>query len=339
MSNRPLHDDLQALGAVLDAVPVPSTLRRHVLEAARGPRRSSRTRVWIPIASFALGVALAWWWLPRAVPASPPSEVPPAPVAMTPNPSASPLATPASRDACAVTLSGALAEVAAPCRLRLDEIGVEVEVWADAQLARRDRTIVLLAGAASFDVRPVGDAPPVEVDVGAGRVRVIGTRFEIQNLGPRGHLDLIHGRVEFVDGAEVHEVLPGQRFSWDRRPAEPARAPDLPVPAPRPATPAQRQKPSQPAAAVDLGELLDQVARLRHAGDYDDAERLLLGSMAAVRDPDTLEVLSFELGTLLELHGDDATACAHWRSHLRRFTKGSSRARAGDHLARLDCGD
>mgnify|MGYP000010441247 CR=1 FL=1 len=35
MSNRPLHDDLQALGAVLDAVPVPSTLRRHVLEAAR----------------------------------------------------------------------------------------------------------------------------------------------------------------------------------------------------------------------------------------------------------------------------------------------------------------
>jgi hypothetical protein len=334
------REDFDALARALDRVAPPPALRQRVLASAHA--RPRRARPWLlPTLAFASGVLVAWWLVPRDEPAAAPG-----PVASTPSIEVAPAVV--ATDACAPALGTGLAEVAAPCRVDLDALGVVVDVWATAQLAVRDRTLVLAEGSASFDVAPVGDRPPIEVDVGVGRVRVLGTRFEIQNVGERGHIDLVHGRVEFhADGGKVHVVQPGTRFSWDRRPRAPAEpeaevepeatpenSPTPPDPGPRrDAAPAARR----PASAIDVSALLDEVARHRAAGGYDLARDLLRDAIDRIADEGTVEVLSFELGTVLELGATAEQACDHWRGHAARVPNGTSARRTASRRARLGC--
>lgn len=333
------REDFDALARALDRVAPPPALRQRVLASAHV--RPRRARPWLfPALAFASGMLVAWWLVPRAEPA-------PVPVASTPSIEVAPAVV--ATAACAPALGTALAEVAAPCRVDLDALGVVVDVWATAQLAVRDRTLVLAEGSASFDVAPVGDRPPIEVDVGVGRVRVLGTRFEIQNVGERGHIDLVHGRVEFhADDGVVHVVQPGTRFSWDRRPrapVEPEVPPEpeaLPQNSTAPPDRGPRRDASEPAArrptaAIDVSALLDEVARRRAAGEYDDARDLLRGAIDRIADEGTVEVLSFELGTVLELGATADQACDHWRGHAARFPNGTSARRTASRRARLGC--
>jgi hypothetical protein len=336
--NGSLNEELRALALALDAIEPPPSLRRRVIEGDTAKARSRMRAPWLPLVAFAAGVALTLWLgrgesssATSAAVATTPSAVAPAPChdGMGPTPVA----------------------VVAPCRVELAEIGVVVDVWSTARLSVRGRSIAMPEGAASFEVEPVGDAPPVEIDVGAGRVRVLGTRFEIQNTGALGHLDLIRGRVEFhgVDG-RVRPVTPGERLSWDRHHDAPAAEgpaaipPDLhggpateapPNDRPRPAVAESQPMPTD--AGPDVDAVLEEVARLRHAGEHGEAESRLRELSARVDDRRTKEVLSFEIGTLIELAGADERACEHWRAHLEGFPGGRSSVRVADHRERLGC--
>lgn len=357
MSEASIHEDLRALARTLDRVSPPAELRGRVLDAAM-PTSARPQRRWVaPALAFASGVLVT---LALRATTSSSAVSDPHPVA---------IATPASgaRATCDPALGTEPAAIASPCRFDVEEIGVGLDVWTPARLARTGRRLVLVEGSVTFDVEPVGDAPPIEIDVGAGIVRVLGTRFDIQNTGDTGHLDLIHGRVEFHDRAGgVREVIPGVRLSWDRRadttpPSVPAHATapldaprppsaTLDVPAPdtgsptrprsgRPRVPAPpTTHPDTEATTDDLEALLDAVARHRLAGEHAEAEALLRDALARIDVASTAEVLSFELGTLLELAEGAPRACEHWRAHADRFAGGSSRARVAAHRVQLGCG-
>jgi hypothetical protein len=331
-------EQLHALASALDRVAPPADLRHRVIKAAAARRMPPRRGWMVPVLAFAAGVLATWWLVPRSTTATP------EPVTAVAIPIAEPatVVAPSVAAECARPLDAEPVAIAAPCRFEIAELGVVVDVWDAARMSRRGRTLVLDHGAVTFDVAPVGEQPPIEVDVGAGSVRVIGTRFEIQSSGARGHLDLIHGRVQFHgrDGV-VHEVEAGTRFSWARdeashaAPAEPAPA-TAPRRAPAGKSTAVESPTVESPAVDDLQALLDQVARRRLAADYREAEALLRGALARIGNEGTAEVLSFELGTVLEL-GAPARACEHWRAHARRFVGGTSMRRTSTHLARLEC--
>ncbi|HWB78272.1 MAG TPA: FecR domain-containing protein [Nannocystaceae bacterium] len=319
-----MREDLRALAGALDRVEPPSSLRHRVLAGRRDDARASGPRFAIVMLALAAGVLIGWVLFAR--PAPTPAE------ATMPEVAARPEATPVRTD-CPRTLGTEAVAVARGCRIELADLGVIVDVWDASQLARDGRVLALPEGSASFEVAAVGAAPAIEVDVGAGRVRVLGTRFEIQNRGDTGHLDLIHGRVEFVakDG-DVRMVSPGERMSWARTQLPAA----IEVPAPTPID-KPRVTPSKPSTPVelDLDDALEQVARMRHAGDFTGAEALLRRTLRGVEDGRAREVLSFEIGTIIEAAGETDRACAHWREHERFGER--AHQRAATHRERLAC--
>ena len=321
-----IREDLRALAGALDRVEPPSSLRHRVIEGRRSDARAAGPRFAIVMLALAAGILIGWALFARRTPT--PSE------AVVPEVAVAPERAPVHTD-CPRTLGTQAIAVARGCRIELADLGVIVDVWDASQLARDGRVLALPEGSASFEVAPVGASPPIEVDVGVGRVRVLGTRFEIQNRDDTGHLDLIHGRVELIlrDG-DAREAVPGERISWSRT-AVPA-AIDVPAPTPPPIE-RPRVTPSKPGAPVelDLDGALEQVARLRHAGDYAGAEALLRRTLRSVSDAHAREVLSFEIGTVVELAGETDRACAHWREHERFGERATQRAAA--HRERLAC--
>jgi hypothetical protein len=352
MTDHPLHSRLRALAEALDAERPAPELRRRIVDPADPRETTGASPRWIPIVAFVAGVLVTWFVLAMR-PNPPPESLPK--VAIENGARSADTAEPERR--CAPMIGVDVVAVDAGCRLDVPELGVVIDVWEPARLARSGRTIAMPEGAATFEVATVGTESPIEVDVGPGRVRVLGTRFEIQNVGDVGHLDLIRGRVAFVSGDEdPRQVAPGERVSWSRVAALPraidpqeddaveTEAEPIGETARSREASANERGAGDPAPSVapdpsapDLDDVLERVARLRHAGEYAEARELLGAAMKLTESAHAREVLSFEIGTLLDLEHDPTQACDHWRAHIERFAGGRTIERAHAHADRLEC--
>lgn len=231
-------------------------------------------------------------------------------------------------------------------RCRLVSAAMVVETWDETHLRDGAEGLSLLSGHALFEVGKVAaGAPPVRVEVSHGRIEVLGTRFTVEQGAGGGHVDLFEGRIRFVSVRREVDVWPGQRLGWGDR-AQPVRVADLPIPAPAPEagapdvepavkTPARPRPRSEktPSASAVIAE----VASLRAQKRWRDAAGVLRRALRGRWDDRTAEVLSYELGRLLErqLH-DREGACAHWRAHAERFGRGRYADAVRDAIARCE---
>ncbi|MCX4246450.1 FecR domain-containing protein [Paraliomyxa miuraensis] len=78
------------------------------------------------------------------------------------------------------------------------------------------------------------------------------------------------------------------------------------------------------ATADDATALIDEVGRLRAQGRYGDAAEVLRRAERTRHwDARTAQVLSYELGEIIERHlGDRQAACEHWARHAERWPQG-----------------
>jgi hypothetical protein len=346
---------LRELDAALAAVPLPTGLHARIVASAeaRAGRRHLGVALVVATAAVVLAFALGRRWSPAETedavahdtPAAPAIAVAPAVVTEPPIVAAAP--TIATRwdgrleaePACSLDGDATLS-VRGDCRLHLREPSLSIDVWGAATLTSAGHGVRVVDGVALFHVdRVAAGEPRVRVEVAAGAIEVIGTRFVVTQRGDGGHVDLLEGAIAFVDrdGAE-HPVAPGQRLGWDatRVLAEAAALPEAIPGAPPAATPTRPlAKPAH--APVDVDAALERVAGLRRAGRYDDAIAELVRVRRSVDDPVVAEVLSFEEGTLRTRADRPDEVCAYWRGHLARFGAGDHAASIREHMASAGC--
>ena len=213
-----------------------------------------------------------------------------------------------------------------------------VQTWDTARLELQPRTVAVRHGQAMFDVGKIdAGEETIKVSVSHGTIEVLGTRFTVAQDEQGGTVDLFEGRIRFhhvpADGRAPVDIHPGQRYAWgERAAAEPIQPeteaePDLVIvtddDADEPAQPAKHsrhvRKPKQP----DADAIIAEVTALRGAGRYDAAARRLRQALQLRWDRRTGQVLSYELGQILERHlGDTRAACKHWAKHRRRYPEG-----------------
>jgi hypothetical protein len=335
-----LPDRMRALDDRLAEVPLPPALERRVM-ASIAERSGSAPRMLVAAAVLA-AVVLAFVLGQRMRPnADRPGASPSTPVATAPVGEAPVRPIPQRAWDGALTLDPAC--VVAPiddvlaidsgCRMTLATPALAMETWSSTRIARARDGVRVLAGEIQFAVEPVAPGDPrVRVEVDAGAIEVIGTRFAIVQDDTRGHVDLLEGAIRFVDreGGE-HAVVAGRRLQWSDGHLVVPSAPAAPSGA-RPTTPA--------SAALDLDGTLDSVAALRRAGRHREAVDVLHRARRQLGDGAGAEILSFEEGTLREhLAGGtgSGTMCAFWRGHLARFPAGDYTEAVRGRLARAGC--
>lgn len=269
--------------------------------------------------------------------------------------------------ACESRHVGRALELGGGCVVQMDGLDAEIHTWSGARLERDDAGLRVLEGEVLLDVAPVRTGGPVRVHVSHGTIEVLGTRFRIVQGPDGGSVELLEGKIRFVEASgEVSVLAPGERLDWGQAPGGPGGAasptPDsttgeipaepVPVQTPdavetdaAPPPPVQRPARSRTAArtrrpVVDPAEVIAQVARLRAAGHYDAAADLLTRAMRDQPHTRTKEVFSYELGTILARHlgtvGRDA-ACTHWTRHLERFGQGRYGRAIDRSRSRLGC--
>lgn len=315
---------------------------RRVLERAT-PRR------WLPALTFAAGAALVMAVVGSGVHR-------PAPAVEEPN------ATP--RMLGAWTVEGADCREAFEAgdavlrgRCRLLSATMSIETWDEARLHDGPHGVRVLHGAALFSVEKVAPgASPVRVEVSHGAIEVLGTRFTVEQAADGGHVDLFEGRIRFVDEHGSTEVQPGQRLGWGARAPTPERVPGDPparetaavvdagadgraAEASGDAASAVEPRDRPSTRPADAARIIERVATLRARGQYRAAATVLRRALRRPWERRTAEVLSYELGRILERQlDDDEAACAHWRRHEARFGWG----RYADAVARglqRSCGE
>lgn len=158
--------------------------------------------------------------------------------------------------------------------------------------------------------------------------------------------DLVAEAVEAGEAAEAGEVaeVAEAAGSRDAAPVSP-RAESRPSvgrrPARKPAThSAPEARPTPSGSSDEAAAIIEEVARLRAQGRYADAASVLRRANKARRwDRRTAQVLSYELGEIIERHLDDtAAACKHWARHQARFRGGRYARAITAAQERLDCG-
>lgn len=335
-----VREHLQAIDAHLAATPPSSALKERIAESigARGVRTSTR-KIVLAVAAVAL---LAFVVGRRTAPRSERAAVEPTPTIAT----ASPLkpSTPVRTywgerltvdHACDVREQGEVISIASGCRLRSSEPPLTLEVWSDSRIARAEHGVRVLDGFVAFAVDPVpAGAPRTRVEVAAGAIEVIGTRFVVVQHGDDGHVDLLEGSIELVtDGGDSRSVEQGRRLSWSAGVVEPS-----PIAAAAVGPSSPRPKPNV-TNADDLDAKLEQIASLRRSGRYSEAIAILKRARRTVTDPVVAEVLSYEEGTLRMRDDSSAEICAYWRGHLARFGSGKNDASIRGHMTTASCDD
>jgi hypothetical protein len=209
--------------------------------------------------------------------------------------------------------------------LTLREGGLKLRAEKPTRLAAAPEGVRVVAGEVRVEVAKVSPDQVVKVWVSHGAIEVHGTRFTVVQDEASGQVTLHEGRITFrsVDG-RLAPVLPGATLRWPL-PEPPATAEAAPAPAPREV---RRAEPS------DARKVLERVASLRARKAYDEAANELRGALSTSLKPESRELLSYELGSILTHHLREAPkACAHWKAHLSRFPKGP---RAADAKAARD---
>lgn len=84
--------------------------------------------------------------------------------------------------------------------------------------------------------------------------------------------------------------------------------------------------------------MIEAAERLRRSGRYAEAASTLRDALKRRWPTRTADVLSYELGRLLERRvRDREAACEHWRGHLERFANTRYRTRIERSLTALSC--
>ena len=108
----------------------------------------------------------------------------------------------------------------------------------------------------------------------------------------------------------------------------------------------RRREPDEPDDATpsagtreEATAIIDAVTRLRAQGRYAEAADVLRRADRERRwDARTAQVLSYELGEIIERHlGDREAACAHWARHAERWASGRYARAVGAAQERLGC--
>lgn len=344
---------LQAHDRMLRGAVMPAGAKHRIAArlAAEASARSGHRR-WIPILAFAAGAALV-----LAVVAmrfhEPTSGLEAVPAGAAPETVAS-YAVQGSE--CVTGREGSATSLAGECRL----VGrnLTIQTWDNVQITPGARTVTLAQGQATFDVERVpAGAEPVRVVVSHGTVEVLGTRFTIDQGDAGGTVDLFEGHIRFHPAdpsLSPVDIQPGQRYAWGDRAApnqglsgagtvskEPPQSEDEAVDVrgdelselseieatlhvTQDAQPVRvRHQARRRRGAEDADALVDSVTKLRAAGRYAEAVHTLRRALRSKWAPRTRQVLSYELGQLLDRHTDDASAaCAHWQTHQRQFPAG-----------------
>ncbi|WAS91216.1 FecR family protein [Nannocystis punicea] len=313
-----------------DMSPLASERVRQAL-ARHAQARSLRARLrWWPMIAFAAGAALMAALLLQRREGGELGAVARREVAAPPSAAPEVVAPPLPQ--CDELKAGALHLDGGGC---LAGDGVRVSAWAPATLERDGDRVTVRAGEVLFEVDP-RPGRPLHVIAGAIDIEVVGTRFIVRERDGEGRVSLLEGqlRVRAADGSIV-ALAGGQEFAWP--PPAPPRAP---VP---PASPASRRRPAGPTVApppADSGvsELLAEVAGLRREGRYQAAVERLRAADSDDWSARSRQLVSFEIGTLLERQlGDTAAACVHWRAHRERFPDGPRDEIVVRSLTRLGC--
>jgi hypothetical protein len=227
------------------------------------------------------------------------------------------------------------------CTLRVRDWGT-VSLRAGSSLRRADDGLELSSGAADFAVDKRAPANgSTFVHVPQGSIEITGTRFSMIQSERVGSVHLDEGSIRFhaPDGRTV-ALVPGQSLAWPL-PAEVAAAVET-APAARdttvnPVTAAQRKVPSsQPG--TDRGGLVEQIAKLRAEGRYQELVEALGAAIGRERRALMRERLSFELGAVLTYHlVANERACTHWAAHDRAFPGGHYAEEVADARKHLHC--
>jgi hypothetical protein len=237
-------------------------------------------------------------------------------------------------ESCAWSRADERLQLAAGCAVRLAEPAMDIEIWAPTQLELLDKGVAVREGVALFFVDHVANPDaPARVGVSGGTIEILGTRFVVSQARERGHVDLIEGAIRFrrLDGM-LEDVEAGRRYAWSS-PVVEADASTPPLqPPPRNVGDAASEE-----LAEDLAEGLAEVARLRRAGELAAAIAKLDALAHDQHDARTLEVISYERGTLVERSASADAACQFWLEHRRDYPSGRYEREVDARLAQLDC--
>lgn len=210
--------------------------------------------------------------------------------------------------------------------------GVRITALLPSRLRWEASKAEVQAGELLFDVAPRPERP-LHVTLGAVDIEVVGTRFVVHHGGEHRWISMLEGhvRTRVGDGA-AQELRDGQRLDWPSAMASTsATTPE------RPTRPIATSKPSKPDDDGSTS-LLDRVATLRRDGAFREAVELLRSTDTHRWSPRARQLVSYEIGTLLERQiGDVEQACAHWLEHRRRFPNGRHDAIVARSLDRLRC--
>lgn len=310
------------------------------LESQSGPSRMG----WIPMLTFVAGAALVLLFLRWGAA----DEAP-----LTSHEAKSPAMTVQVSGPACRSQSDETTKVWGACSISTAGPSMSIDTIEASQLEVAGRVVHLRAGSALFDVEPV-HGEPVRVAIPQGEIVVVGTRFRVVVGAERSEVELYEGRLEFRDlSGQVTPILAGQLVGFGEAVMDSSASPEPPVglpnllssePAPAaaaPASPTRRRsgsKKNQPATERDAGPVIEAAERLRREGRYTEAAATLRAALKRRWPTRTAEVLSHELGRLLERRiRDKASACAHWRKHLERFKKTRDRTRIERSMNELGC--
>lgn len=190
------------------------------------------------------------------------------------------------------------------CTLRVSYPNLVIRALRDAEIEHTQRGLRVLQGELQFELQPALGAKPLAIMVAAGHIEGLTSRFRVRQdgAGP-GSVEVLAGPIVFVGSDTARTVLSTKaRHKWL------SEEPELP--------PAQWSK-----ARIDRE--VAAASRARAEGEYEAARQRLTKLLKAPVGERVAEIMSFELGGLLERKIKDAeAACVHWRGHRGRFVGG-----------------
>jgi hypothetical protein len=202
----------------------------------------------------------------------------------------------------------------------VDGDGVRITALTSSHFQWSRDLIVLRSGELMFDVA-VRPERPLEVIAGEATIEVVGTSFVVHQDRELGWISLLEGHVRVGVGTRpVEDLREGEQLEWS-------------VPS-RPAPPPMRRDDE------GLAALLEEVAKLRRSGEYEAAVERLRAGDRSDWSPRSRQLVSYEIGTLLERQlGDLEAACRHWALHRERYPNGRYESIVVRSMTRMHCED
>lgn len=336
-----------------------------IVAAEQARRARPRVGVWAisVVLTTALVVAIVWAGHREPGVVGPPDQVhvaagPGAEAAVVPHPTSTrllALGLQVRGQGCQSTHRGRELQLRGPCQLRHRGAGMHMETVTPTTTLRVEADGAhVVAGSVLFAVDKDTARPfPVRIVVSHGVIEVHGTRFFVVQAEHGGTVDLFEGAITFVDPkGKVHDVAVGERFVWGDRPRSntPQRASRSDTRAPKSArrrvgrpvrldTQQDSDSTHEPNTKLDLATVLDDVERLRASGRVVQALSRLRALPRAQLTPRMAEIVSYEIGTLLQDRlKDRVQACAHWDRHQTEFGTGPYQGSVRRRRQAMDCG-